>query len=524
VLSNEQQADDRQTASPQCSPDRINLLGSVTYATVGYDGVDTIVPLTEESPPVAITHPPVVIQGGMGIAVSAWQLAREVSLCGQLGVVSGTALDGVLARVLQDGDPGGHRRRALSHFPSPAMAQRVLDKYFIDGGRPAGRPYRPHPTLTISPGQDAIELSLLGNFSEVWLAKEGHTGEIGVNMLEKVQTANASAILGAMLADVDYVIMGAGVPREIPRLLTDFAAGRTGHLTIDVANATSVHQATLDPVAYLGAELPELRRPNFLAIVSVHILADYLNRDPEIRPDGFVVEGPHAGGHSSPPRGKQVLDDAGEPVYGPRDEADLSRIAAVGLPFWLAGGYGTPEKVVEAQAAGAAGVQTGTLFAMAEESGLKPSLRSRLVSQLAEGSLVVRNDPRASPTGFPFKVAQLSDTLSEEGVYGARERICDLGYLRSPAERPDGSVAYRCASEPTHMYLRKGGTEEDTVGRKCLCNALMANVGLGQVRRNGYEEEAAVTLGQDLEGAEMLVALHPDGWTARQALGWLLPA
>ena len=156
----------------------------------------------------AITHPPVVIQGGMGIAVSSWQLAREVSLCGQLGVVSGTALDGVLARVLQDGDAGGHRRRALAHFPSQEMAGRVLEKYFIDGGRPAGQPYRPHPTLTISPGQEAIELSLVGNFSEVWLAKEGHAGEIGINMLEKVQTANASAILGAMLADVDYVIMG----------------------------------------------------------------------------------------------------------------------------------------------------------------------------------------------------------------------------------------------------------------------------------------------------------------------------
>lgn len=472
-----------------------------------------------------ITHPPTVIQGGMGVAVSSWQLAREVSLCGQLGVVSGTALDGVLARVLQDGDPGGHRRRALANFPSPAMAMRVLERYFIEGGRRADQPYRPHPTLTIAPGTDAIELNLVGNFSEVWLAKEGHCGEIGINMLEKIQTANASAILGAMLADVDYVIMGAGVPREIPRLLTEFAAGRTGHLTIDVANATSVHRARLDPLQYLGADLPSLRRPHFLAIVSVHILADYLGRDPEIRPDGFIVEGPRAGGHSSPPRGKQVLDDAGEPVYGARDDADLTKVAAVGLPFWLAGGYATPEKVAQARAAGAAGVQTGTLFAMAQESGLTPSLRNRLVSQLAAGTLTVRNDPRASPTGFPFKVAELEGTLSGEGTAeGGRGRICDLGYLRVPVERPDGSVAYRCPSEPTHMYLRKGGVQEDTVGRKCLCNALMANVGLGQVRRDGYVEEPAVTLGQDLVGAEALVAKYPDGWTARQAVDWLLPA
>ncbi len=258
--------------------------------------------------------------------------------------------------------------------------------------------------------------------------------------------------------------------------------------------------------------------------MSVHVLADYLNRDPEIRPDGFIVEGPRAGGHSSPPRGKQVLDEAGEPVYGPRDDADLARIASVGLPFWLAGGYASPEKVAQARAAGAVGIQTGTLFALAQESGLKPTLRSRLVSQLANGKLSVRNDPRASPTGFPFKVAELAETLSDEGRKAARGRICDLGYLRQPVERPDASISYRCPSEPAHMYRRKGGDAEDTVGRTCLCNALMANVGLGQLRRDGYQEEPAVTLGQDLTGAETLVAMHPGGWTARQAVNWLLSA
>jgi NAD(P)H-dependent flavin oxidoreductase YrpB (nitropropane dioxygenase family) len=467
---------------------------------------------------------PVVIQGGMGIAVSSWGLAREVSRSGQLGVVSGTALDGVLARELQDGDPTGDRRRALAQFPSPAMAQRVLDTYFIEGGRGPDQPYRPHPTLTIAPGRAAIELSLVANFSEVWLAKEGHPGLVGINMLEKVQTANASAILGAMLADVDYVIMGAGVPREIPRLLTEYAAGRTGHLTIDVAGATRTHRAALDPATYLGADLPKLRRPQVLAIVSLHVLAGYLHRDPEIRPDGFIVEGPRAGGHSAPPRGKLVLDEAGEPVYGAKDDADLAKVAEIGLPFWLAGAYATPDRVAEALAAGAAGVQIGTLFALADESGLTDTLRDRLRAQLADGTLVVRNDPRASPTGFPFKVAEIADTLSEETSYQARERICDLGYLRTPVERADGTISYRCASEPVHMYLRKGGDEAEVAGRKCLCNALMANIGLGQVRRSGYVEEPAVTLGQDLDGARALQSLHPGGWTARQAVDWLLNA
>ena len=41
---------------------------------------------------------PTIIQGGMGIAVSSWQLAKEVAIAGELGVISGTAIDSVVAR------------------------------------------------------------------------------------------------------------------------------------------------------------------------------------------------------------------------------------------------------------------------------------------------------------------------------------------------------------------------------------------------------------------------------------------
>ena len=77
----------------------------------------------------------------MGAGVSNWRLANAVSRTGQLGVVSGTALDQILARRLQDGDPGGHMRRALDAFPLPGMAERVWQANYIAGGRQYREPY-----------------------------------------------------------------------------------------------------------------------------------------------------------------------------------------------------------------------------------------------------------------------------------------------------------------------------------------------------------------------------------------------
>ena len=91
----------------------------------------------------AVTLPP-VIQGGMGVAVSSWPLARAVSMAGQLGVVSGTALDTVLARRLQDGDPGGHMREAIEAFPVPEIAEHVLGRFFRANGRSPGEPIPPY--------------------------------------------------------------------------------------------------------------------------------------------------------------------------------------------------------------------------------------------------------------------------------------------------------------------------------------------------------------------------------------------
>lgn len=123
---------------------------------------------------------PVVIQGGMGVGVSGWALARAVARAGQLGVVSGVALDALLARRLQRGDAGGHLRRALARFPVPAVAERVLHRYFVPGGLPEGQPFRPVPRLGLRTRRHGQELAVVANFVEVFLAKEGHDGRVGL--------------------------------------------------------------------------------------------------------------------------------------------------------------------------------------------------------------------------------------------------------------------------------------------------------------------------------------------------------
>ena len=159
----------------------------------------------------------------MGVAVSGWRLAAAVARAGQLGVVSGTFLSGVLARRLQSGDADGRIRHALRHFPFPEIAARVLADYFVPGGKPPEQPFKltAMPTLRSNPA--LVELTVAGNFVEVFLAREGHDGLVGINLLEKVQLPTLPSLFGAMLAGVDYVLMGAGVPRAIPGALDRLA-------------------------------------------------------------------------------------------------------------------------------------------------------------------------------------------------------------------------------------------------------------------------------------------------------------
>ena len=467
---------------------------------------------------------PVIIQGGMGVAVSDWKLVSTVARTGQLGVLSGTGLDSVFVRRLQLGDAGGHIRRALAHFPVPAIANRILERYYIAGGKEPETPFRLAPIFTARPSIALQQLTVVANFVEVFLAKEGHNGAVGINLLEKVQLPNLSSLYGAMLAGVDYVCMGAGIPREIPGALDGLSRHEKVSLKLHVHGACDEddYRCWFDPSAVIGSAALALRRPKFLAIVGAAALALALARNSSGRVDGFVLEGHVAGGHNAPPRGPLRLSRQGEPVYGPRDEPDLAKMRALGVPFWLAGSYDSPGRLREALDAGACGVQVGTAFAFSRESGFVAEVKSQVVDHALRGQAHVFTDPRVSPAGFPFKVVSRRDSLSNGLVYAARRRVCDLGYLRQPYKRQDGTLGYRCPAEPALDYLRKGGRADETVGRKCLCNALMASVGLAQVRNAGYVEQFLVTAGDCLRALSRFGATRRPSYSALEVMEYLL--
>ena len=486
-----------------------------------------------------------LIQGGMGVYVSNWRLAKAVATQRPgvtAGTVSGTALDVCHVRLLQLGDPGGHVRRALAAFDETfdvAIGRGILERYLIDGGKAPPARFRSAPMqvartldgqrtvpersdasadVCLKLDDDTIELLIATGFSEVWLAKEGHDGTVFINFLHKIELPLIYVLYGAMLAGVDGVIVGAGNPGALPGLCRMLSKHATVCHEISVLYRQPGESLSLrfDPQEVAAGKLAvrPLTTPPLLAIVSLDKLAETLaDRDGDA-PDGFIVEHHTAGGHNANPLGPMTRDALDQPIYSEKDEPDLAAIRALGKPFWMAGGYASNPKLQEALATGASGVQLGTVFALSEESGMKPDYRSAVFAALRDGvdDADLVHTTTHSPTGFSFKVAQLSETLSDDEVYTNRERICDIGMLQQigfgkPDEDGTRTLFRRCPAGPINTFLKNRGQKRNTDERRCLCNGLLACVGLGQVhevRGERAEEPAIVTLGNHLDGVRRL--------------------
>jgi len=443
-------------------------------------------------------------------------LAKKVSMSGQLGTVSGVAFEKIFARMLQKGDPDGHLRRALSHFPFQEEAERVLEAFFVEGGKPENEDFKVTPVFTIKPSPLLISLTVCANFALVWLAMEGHSNPISINYLVEVVMPHPYAITGAMMAAGERVLLvtaGAGIPRQFPDVFKAIVEGRTVKYHVPVRGKNiKGFDMKFNPEQFFGDKLPPMELPGLLPIVSSNALAQFLAKKlPKGSIFGFVVEEPTAGGHNANPR------DGEE--YGPKDEVDYSKIADLGLPFWVAGSKASPEKLKSALSVGASGIQVGGIFALCEQSGMDPKLRKEVYRLWFQGKLVVNTDKDCSSTGFRFKVVAMDGTLSDPEVYASRVRVCNQGALVALHERSDGSIGYRCSAEDLGKFGDKGGdvAEEKKKKTRCLCNGLISTAGFGN-----SDEPPIVTLGDDVSFLKFLMENENSSYSAEDAIRYLL--
>ena len=465
----------------------------------------------------------------MGVAVSSWQLARTVgsrrrasASCPAPGSTSSSRAGCRTATPTATCAARSPRSRC------PRSPHEVLDHYFVEGGRdPRRQPYIaiPRPSLTRDAARPAAHV--VANFVEVWLAKEGHDGLGRRELPREDPDDRRRGRRTARCSPASTSCSWAPASRRTSRpLLTSSPSTAVASLPVDVAEALpdETWAVTIDPREVMrrrrcrrcAADLPRDR--------ANHVLAQYLARDEVTRPDGFVVEAPTAGGHNAPPRGKLVLDETGQPVYGPRDVCDPTQVRRprpavlarrfVRRPGASCGG---------AEALGARGIQVGTLFALSADSGFRPTSASGCVRSLVDGTLATRTDALASPTGFPFKVAPARRARCRtSGCATTAPRCATSATCARRSARRTASVDYRCPAEPDHMFERKGGEHRRRSPAAPACATRSSRASASRrCARTAEPELPLVTLGDDLEGARVLLAAHPRGLLRRRRHRWL---
>ena len=145
-----------------------------------------------------------------------------------------------------------------------------------------------------------------------------------------------------------------------------------------------------------------------------------------------------------------------------------------------------------------------------------------MVSAISHGDSSIFTDAEASPTGFPFKVMKLKDTIGDLSVLEMRKKICNLGYLRDMYKKADGSIGYRCSAENQESFIQKGGDPAEAASNKCcLCNSLLATIGLPGTTVDGEQEKPLVTLGSHMESLKQLVQEKMD-FSARDVISYIM--
>lgn len=433
---------------------------------------------------------PRLIQAGMGIHISSARLANATSRLGALGVVSGAALRHIVLEDIRSSDTEAIDLAKL--FPVASYVEEALA--YMPGGK---KHKHAIPVDTPDPRHNALprRLSAIAAFVEVMRAKRGHHGKIGINIMWKCPLTALPSIYGAMLAGVDALLCGAGVPMELPDIVARIRAGQNMEYMPLTGTGTNVRLDIDEDTKEVHHIWDSLKAPKLLPILSnfafsKRILETWLKKY-QTSPFAFILENHAAGGHNAPPRNKSTFGDDDD------IETYFKKVLSLDLPIYIAGAFengGTREEFETWTARGAYGVQVGSRFALCEESGMRDDLRKQILERNRNGGVEIKTDHQASPTGYPIKIAQLPGTISEKALWQARQRVCNKKYLvRSHfQEQSDGTTkeTYICAAMSPEEYARLGGDPAETEGKVCLCNGLLSTAGYYQDIEN-----ASVTLG-----------------------------
>lgn len=257
-----------------------------------------------------------IVQGGMGIGVSAHRLAGAVAATGGVGTLSAVDLrrhhpdlmertQGLASRVGQDADT----RAAIDAANLEAVAREIQAARQLSGGR----------------------------------------GLLAMNVMRAVSDY-AGYVKRSLEAGIDAVVVGAGLPLDLPDLAQDH------------------------PRALLVPILSDAR--------GVQLIVRKWERKKRL-PDAIVIEHPRlAGGHL----GAAKIADLNDPRFDferviPESLAFL-RSAGIEkeIPLIAAGGIRSHADIQRVQSLGAAGVQLGTPFAVTEEGDAHPEFKRVLAS------------------------------------------------------------------------------------------------------------------------------------------------
>ena len=262
-----------------------------------------------------------IVQGGMGVGVSAHRLAGSVAALGAVGTISSVDL-----------------RR---HHPDLMERTREL---------PAGVA----ATQAAKAAINAANLEALAR--EIHSARElsGGHGLLAINVMRAVSEYGPS-VTRALECGIDAVVVGAGLPLDLPELAQDH------------------------PTALLIPILSDAR--------GVQLLLRKWERKKRL-PDAIIIEHPRlAGGHL----GAAKIADLNDPRFEfenviPQALAYM-RGAGLDIPLIAAGGIRSFEDITRVQALGAAGVQLGTAFAVTHECDAHAEFK-RVLAQASDADMV----------------------------------------------------------------------------------------------------------------------------------------